>query len=100
MAQKWVLPLDPQHSAVGTALASTTTLTDISTAPTKKIPANFLLQGMVVRMRASGLFSTTATPTILLGFYYGAVVGVALAASAATTTGTGAAAWPWILEYE
>ena len=88
----------PQATAAGTALASSTTLTDISPAPQFVLPANFLQAGSALRLTAFGVFSTTATPTLLLGFYYGGVAGVALAASAAITTGSGVTNVPWRLE--
>jgi hypothetical protein len=79
----------------GAALASSVTLTDISPAPQVTIPANFLgYPGAGLRLTAYGSFSTTGTPTLLLGFYYGGVAGVALGATGATTTGT-ASSWPF-----
>jgi len=99
MLQKWVAPLDPQYIASGTALASSTSLTDVSPTPNKLIPANFLLPGMRIKVRAACSFSTTATPTLLVGVYYGGVAGTALAATSAVTTGT-ATAWPLTLWYE
>lgn len=98
--QYWRSPVGPLHIASGTALASSTTLTDISTLPPIVIPGNQFDFGATVNLRACGPFSTTGTPTLLLGFYLGGVAGTALAASAAITTGTGAAAWPWILEWQ
>lgn len=88
----------PQPTAAGTALASSTTLTDISVAPQFVLPANFLQPGSALRLTAFGVFSTTATPTLLLGFYYGGVAGVALAATGAITTGSGVTNVPWRLE--
>jgi hypothetical protein len=84
----------------GSALASSTTLTDISPTPNLTLPANFLQVGSGLRLTAAGFFSNTSTPTLLLGFYYGGVAGTALAATGATTTTTGATSWPWILEWE
>lgn len=95
----YIAPIPPLHVTDGTALANSTTLTDISTAPQIQLPAMFLEQGTGVEILASGQFSTTATPTLLVGAYYGAVAGVALAASAAITTGT-ATAWPWMYYYK
>lgn len=100
MRQYWASVLPPLHSASASAHANSTTLTDVSPLPHIKLPANFLEIGSILRLRAAGKFSTTGTPTLLLGFYYGAVAGVALGATAATTTGSAAAAWPWILEYQ
>lgn len=88
----------PQPTAAGTALASSTTLTDVSVAPQFVLPANFLQAGSALRFTAFGTFSNTATPTLLLGVYYGGVAGVALAATGATTTTTGATNWPWRVE--
>lgn len=100
MRQYWVAPLGPLHTSDGTAYASSTTLTDVSPAPAIVIPANLLEIGSLVRMTAVGTFSNTGTPTLLLGFYYGAVAGTALAATSAVTTTTGATNWQWRLQYE
>lgn len=100
MAQKWRFPLEPQYRASGTALASSTTLTDINPTPHKVVPANFLQEGMKLTLTAAGTFSNTGTPTLLLGFYVGAVAGTALAATSAITTTTGATNWPWSIYLE
>lgn len=97
--QYWVSPVPPFHLADGTAYASSTTLTDVSPAPPIVLPANLLDPGMELEIRAHGAFSTTGTPTLLLGIYLGGVAGVALAASSAITTGTGAASWPFVIDY-
>jgi hypothetical protein len=62
------------------------------------LPANFLQAGSAMRFTAFGTFSNTATPTLLLGIYYGGVAGIALAVTGATTTTTGATNWPWRIE--
>jgi hypothetical protein len=97
--QYWRSSVPPLHLASGTALASSTALTDISPAPPLVVPGNLFDFGATVNLRACGEYSTTATPTLLLGFYLGGVAGAALAASGAITTGT-ATAWPWILEWQ
>jgi hypothetical protein len=98
--QYWVSPIPPLATADGTALASSTTLTDISSGtPQCTVPANQLEVGTEIDLLAYGQFSTTGTPTLLLGFYYGGVAGSAIAASSAVTTGSAAAAWPFILRY-
>lgn len=99
MRQYWVAPIPPLHTADGAALASSTTLTDVSPTPNITLPANVLEVGMDVEIVAELQFSTTGTPTLLLGLYYGGVAGTALAASSAITTGSAAAAWPAILRY-
>lgn len=93
-------PAPPFHSASGTALANSVTLTDISPTP-NIVPAAFTLLevGMEFEINAYGEFSTTLTPTLLMGFYWGGVAGTALAATTAVTTGSGAASWPWQLYY-
>jgi hypothetical protein len=78
----------PQQVAAGAAYNTSTTLTDVSPAPQLTLPANFLGNGSCFRLIGKGVFSTTGTPTLLLGFYYGGVAGTALAASAANTTAT------------
>jgi hypothetical protein len=99
MRQYWVAPIPPMGILDGTALANSVTLTDVSPAPQVTLPAGQLELGSEIEINAFGNFSTTGTPTLLLGAYFGAVAGVALAASSAVTTGTGAASWPWILRY-
>lgn len=88
----------PQPTGAGTALNTSTTLTDISPAPQYVLPANFLQAGSALRLTAFGTFSNTATPTLLVGFYYGGVAGVALAATNAYTTTTAASTWSWRAE--
>lgn len=93
-------PIPPFHTADGTALNTSVALTDISPAPQIVPSAAVMLEpGMEFELNAYGEFSTTGTPTLLLGFYWGGVAGVALAASTAITTGTTAAAWAWSLYY-
>lgn len=99
MRQYWRGPIPPLQRVAGAALASSTALTDISPLPPNVIPANMLEEGCELIVEASGFFSTTATPTLLLGFYLGGIAGVALAASPAITTGT-ATAWPWRMRYK
>lgn len=97
--QYWQAPLPPLGIADGAALASSTTLTDISPTPSIVIPANQLELGSELYIEAMGEFSDTATPTLLLGLYFGGVAGVALAASAAITAASGVTGVPWILKY-
>jgi hypothetical protein len=96
----YVAPVPPLNVTAGAAYANLNTITDVSPAPQIVLPANLLDVGQVLRMKAFGVLSTTVTPTIILGFYYGAVAGTALAASAAITTGSGVTNVPWEIEYE
>jgi hypothetical protein len=89
----------PQVGA-GSAYASSVTLTDVSPVPQTIVPANGLTPGAILRLTSFGVFSTTGTPTLLLGFYWGGVAGVALAATLANATGSGVANVPWRLELD
>lgn len=90
----------PSRKEAGTALANSTTLTDITPAPQFTLPANFLQEGSTVTLKAWGVFSNTATPTLLLGFYYGGVAGVALGTTGAITTATGVTNVPWRIQMD
>jgi hypothetical protein len=90
-------------SNVGTVLENTETLTAISPGAETAgkqlvIPANYLNVGSVIRYSATGIFSTTGTPTLILGIYYGGVAGVVLAETIAITTPSGGANLSWALE--
>lgn len=99
MQQSYEQALDAYlHPGDGTALATSTTLTKISPAPDYVLPSGLLIPGSVLRLTAAGRFSTTGTPTLLLGFYYGDVSGVALATTGALTTASGAANLTWRFE--
>lgn len=100
MRTLYVAPVPPLNILAGAAYNTSVTLTDVSPAPQIVLPANQLDNGMVVRLTAFGVFSTTGAPTLLLGFYYGGVAGTALAASAATATASGAANFPFRMEWE
>lgn len=102
-AQTWVNSWPPFTGADGSALASSTTLTDISPGGAVlnsgiTIPGGALQIGTYFRVTARGKFSNTSTPTLLLGLYWGGVAGTALAATTAVTTTTGATNWPWHLD--
>jgi hypothetical protein len=84
----------------GIALTNTVTATDISpganiTGQAFAFAAGALQPGLQLRVRAKGLVSTTGTPTLTVGIYFGGVSGTALASTGALTTlsGLGAAVW-------
>jgi hypothetical protein len=56
------------------------------------IPVNYLKPGSSFRTEAFGTFSTTGTPTLVFGLYYGAT---ALGVNAALTTASGAVTLDW-----
>jgi hypothetical protein len=84
----------------GAAYNTSTTLTDVSPASQYTTAPNSLYVGTVLSLHAFGSFSNTATPTLLLGFYYGGVAGIALAATSAITTTTGATNWPFEIRWK
>lgn len=101
----WANQFDPFPTVRGASFATFTTAQDISPLPLRTTKASDLVLGSVVRLKAAGEHSTTATPTLQLGFGYGAAAGgvasggATLALSAAITTASGAASFPWIMEY-
>ena len=99
MRQYWPGPVPPFLVASAAAYVSSSTIADVSPAPQCLLPAGFLEGSTEIELWACGQFSTTATPTLLMGFYYGGVAGVALGATTAMTCGT-ATAWPWQLYYK
>lgn len=101
----WSAPVPPPNAADGTP-NTTASLADISPGGAVLNSAKTLYPGMlevgtVVRLRARGeLTQGTTANSLTIGFYYGAVAGVAIAAGAALAVSASAAAWPWWLEYE
>jgi hypothetical protein len=67
----------------GTAVANTTTETILF--PNITIPANYLQDGRVLRLRAFGAYGTTATPTLTISLRWGGVAGTVISKSAAAT---------------
>lgn len=82
--------------ADGTAIHTTTTETIIF--PDITIPANYMQDGRLLRMRAFGKLSTTGTPTMTFAIRWGGVSGTLLATTEAITTASGAANTAWSLE--
>ncbi len=88
-------------TASGTAIASTVTETILF--PNVTVPANFLQDGRVLRLRAFGAYGTTATPTLIFALRWGGVAGTVIAKSTTVTTtsavGGGASMTaPWSFE--
>lgn len=80
----------------GTAMASTTTESIL--VPNVTIPANYMADGRVLRMRVFGKLSTTGTPTITFAIRWGGVGGTLLATTEAITCASGAANTAWSVE--
>lgn len=94
----YVEPIAPFHMAVGAAFGTFTANQDVSPFPRPIIGGGKLHLGSKIEVEAWGEYSTTLTPTLQLGFYYGTTA-VMLAQSAAITTPSGAAAFQWHLKY-
>lgn len=79
-------------TASGTAVANTASETILF--PNMTLPANYMQDGRVVRIRFFGAYGTTATPTLIFSVRWGGVGGTVLAKQAAnvTTSGTGGGA--------
>lgn len=96
----WTSVLNYASAGVaGTPYNTSTTITDVSPAPQFTLAAYQLVPGSIIRLRAAFTASNTATPTLLVGFYYGGVAGIALAATTAITTTTAMTNWQWQMEY-
>lgn len=67
--------------ASGTAIATSTTETILF--PNITIPANYLQDGRVLRLRAFFAYGTTATPTLVFALRWGGVAGTVIAKTAA-----------------
>ena len=80
----------------GTAVANTTTETIIF--PNITIPANYMQDGRVLRMRAFGKLSTTVTPTMIWAIRWGGVAGTLLATTEAITMGSTVTNVNWDLD--
>lgn len=101
----WHNALDPAPIARSAAVNTFTAFQDVA-GKTNVLPATYaneLKVGSRVELEAWGEFSTTVTPTLQLGFIYGAVPnaagGTTIAASGLITTASGAAAFPWHMRY-
>lgn len=70
-----------------TAIANSTTETGVFPAFT--LPANYMQDGRVVRMRGFGGYGTTGTPTLTFTLRWGGVAGTQISKSGAIVTGSG-----------
>lgn len=79
-----------------TAVANSTTET--IAFPNITIPAGYMQDGRLIRLRAFGKLSTTATPTMIWALRWGGVAGTLLATTEAIVMGSGVATVNWSLE--
>lgn len=96
MGRQYFQDLLANITADGTAVANTTTETAVH--PTLTIPANYMQDGRLLRMRAFGKLSTTGTPTITFAIRWGGAAGTLLATTEALTMGSGVANVNWDIE--
>lgn len=96
----WVAPVTPLTYTDGTAFTSATTLTDISPAASRPTPVPEL--GTCLRLRAfCEVTTTSATPTLTLGFYWGGVAAAnPVASGAGLVMPASITAGELIIEYE
>jgi hypothetical protein len=80
------------------AAAIANTVTESILCPYVTIPANFVQDGRLLRLRAFGKLSTTGTPTMTFSIRLGGVSGVLLAVTEALTMGSGVANVNWSIE--
>lgn len=80
--------------ATSSGTAINTTAAETILFPNVTIPANYLQDGRVLRLRAFGAYGTTATPTLIFSIRWGGVAGTVIAKQAAnvTTSGVGGGA--------
>lgn len=74
-------------TAAGTAVANTVTETIL--VPNVVIPANYMQDGRLLRVRAFGAYGTTVTPTVAFAIRWGGVAGTVLGKSTAVTLTSG-----------
>lgn len=96
MSRQYWEELLATETADGTAIASTTTETIIF--PNKTLPANFMQDGRLLRLRVFGKLSTTGTPTITFAIRWGGVGGTLLATSEAITCANNSSNVCWSME--
>lgn len=96
-------PVGPFASASGAAFATFTTKKSVDPAPVSVIPAGKLRLGSKILIRANGEYSTTGTPNLTWGLWFGTralSISGDIALSSVIATPSGAAALPWMMEWE
>lgn len=96
-------PVGPFHTATGAQFDTFTTKKSVDPSPVPVIPAGKLRLGSKILIRANGEYSTTGTPTLAWGLWFGtralSITGD-IALSSVITTPSGSAAFPWLMEWE
>lgn len=105
MRAYYATPLGPFAPALGVAASTFTTRQDVSPLPCGILPANACELGTRIKIEASGHWSATGTPTLVLGFYAGAVTATGAGSLTSILAETGAITLsattdiPWHLDY-
>jgi hypothetical protein len=94
-------PIGPFHTGPR-SVNTFTTKQDVTPSPVPVILAGRLRPGSKIHVHAQGDYSTTGTPNLTLGFWFGtralAITGdIALSSVIVTATAT---AWPWRMEWD
>src|SRR5258708_22236978 len=105
MAIMWRYPLQPLESGAGTAVTAAALTSGLGALPVPQLPP-VGTAGARLSLRCTGeITSTSATPTVILGFYVGSVgqaIGskAVIAVSAALAINVAATAWPFIMYWD
>jgi hypothetical protein len=95
--------ISPNQTASGAAFNTFTTKKSVDPVPIPVLAGGRLTRGRKMMICASGEYSTTGTPTLTWGFWFGtralSITGD-VALSSVITTPSGAAAFPWIMEWQ
>jgi hypothetical protein len=94
-------PQGPFATVVGTANNTFTTRRDVTGTVLPTVPGNTVELGMKLKFEAEGEYSTTGTPTLSLGMWFGTAAGAITDQweYTAAATVSGAAAFPWRMEW-
>lgn len=105
MAIMWRYPLQPLESGAGTAVTAATITSGLGGLPVPQLPPVGVPGGRLSLRCTGEVTSTSATPTVILGFYIGSVgqaIGskTVLFASGALAINVAATAWPFIMYFD
>jgi len=96
--QYWLAPIPPLHVLDGASFGTFTAFQSVTPTPGIILPANLLEVGSELHLEADGEYTTTASVTFGLGFFYGTAA-VVLAVGTALASGAAATSWPWHAEW-
>jgi hypothetical protein len=85
-------------TADGTAIANSTA--EALVFPDQTVPANYMQDGRGLKLRATGKYSTTSTPTLRLRLRWGGLAGTLLADTTAITCPSAVTNALWVLDMD